>query len=115
MTPDILFVKNMVCHRCILATEDILRKLDIPFKQVIVGEIHLYEDLPADQLNVLGGSLSSIGLELIDFKARGIIEKIKKLVIARARMDGDETDQKRKLSVYLSARLHHDHPVTRAE
>lgn len=58
MTPGILFVKNMVCRRCILATEDILRKLAIPFQQIIIGEIHLSEKINQEQIDLLSDSLN---------------------------------------------------------
>ena len=45
MSTEILLVKNMVCHRCILAVEEVLKNSAIPFHQVITGEIHLQENI----------------------------------------------------------------------
>ena len=99
----------MVCHRCILAVEDILRNSDISFQQVIVGEIHLHQSLPPQQINMLGASLAKIGLELIDNRMSGLIERIKQLVIKKARNEVAEKEMKVKLSSFLSTHLHHEY------
>ena len=79
MPIDILLVKNMVCHRCILAVEDILLKSGISFQQVTAGEIHLEEKISDEKMHLLSGHLAGIGLELIDNRVSGTIEKIKQL------------------------------------
>lgn len=99
----------MVCHRCTLAVEDILRELNIPFNQVVTGEIHLSETLSESQRGLLSQRLSAVGLELIDNRASGQIEKIKQLVIKKARNEAGEHMRKLKLSAYLSQQLHHEY------
>ena len=109
MSPDILFVKNMVCRRCILAVEDVLKNSGISFEKVIIGEIHLPESLNSRQNDLLRTNLVKIGLELIDNRVSGMIEKIKNLVIKKARNEVDEKDKKIKLSSFLSKHLHHEY------
>jgi YesN/AraC family two-component response regulator len=109
MPQDSLFVKNMVCHRCILAVEGVLKNSAIPFQQVNVGEIHLKESISQSQVDLLGTELSKIGLELIDNRTSGTIEKIKQLVIRKARNEVPEKEIKMKLSAYLSHHLHHEY------
>jgi AraC family transcriptional regulator len=109
MSPDILFVKNMVCHRCILAVEDVLKNSGVLFDKVIIGEIHLPESLSSRQNDLLRTNLVKIGLELIDNRVSGMIEKIKNLVIKKARNEVDEKDKKIKLSSFLSKQLHHEY------
>ncbi|HMH21061.1 MAG TPA: AraC family transcriptional regulator [Puia sp.] len=105
--PEVLLVKNMVCRRCLLAVEDVLIKSGIPFNKVITGEIHLPGKISKGQTDVLSARLVTIGLELIDNRMSGMIEKIKQLVIKKARNEADEN--KTKLSVYLSQHLHHEY------
>jgi AraC family transcriptional regulator len=109
MPTNILLVKNMVCHRCILAVEDILRNLEIPFQKVIVGEIHLPNNLTSQQVNMLNANLAKIGLELIDNRMSGLIERIKQLVLKKARNEVAEKEMKAKLSSFLSTHLHHEY------
>src|SRR5689334_14760323 len=98
MTSSILAVKNMVCHRCVMSVEDILKRESIPFHQVLVGEIHLCDKLSDKQRQALQDKLENIGLELIDSRMGGLIEKIKQLVIKKARNEVDESEKKIKLS-----------------
>jgi AraC family transcriptional regulator len=105
----VLLVKNMVCRRCLLAVEDVLIKSAIPFNKVITGEIHLSENITQKQIDVLATSLASIGLELIDNRMSGMIEKIKQLVMKKARNEVDKKENKIKLSIYLSQNLHYEY------
>jgi AraC-like DNA-binding protein len=109
MSEKTLLIKNMVCHRCVLAVIDILRSGEIEFSQVKIGEIHLTGELPGAKKTYLKEKLAGIGFELIDNQAGGLIEKIKKLVILKARNEVDEKEARIKLSNYLSSKLHHEY------
>ncbi|MEP6949080.1 MAG: helix-turn-helix transcriptional regulator [Ginsengibacter sp.] len=109
MSSNILLVKNMVCHRCVLAVEDILRDAAIPFSKVLFGEIYLSGALAEEQKELLKEKLADIGFELIDNHMSGLIEKIKTHVIKKARNDVDEKANEMKLSNYLSDKLHHEY------
>jgi AraC family transcriptional regulator len=104
-----LLVKNMVCHRCVLAVEDILRNESIPFLKVTFGEIHLHGELSPDSKKHLINKLSVIGFELIDNHSTALIEKIKQLVIKKARNEVGEKESSMKLSHYLSGFLNHEY------
>jgi AraC family transcriptional regulator len=109
MPANTLLVKNMVCHRCVLVVEDILQNAGIPFSKVLFGEIYLNSGLPEEQKELLKEKLAAVGFELIDNHMSGLIEKIKAHVIRKARNDVDEKDNKSKLSIYLSNKLHHEY------
>ncbi|HUR09834.1 MAG TPA: AraC family transcriptional regulator [Flavitalea sp.] len=109
MSSKLFVVKNMVCHRCVLAVENILKKNDIPFDEVREGEIQLQDDITSPQLTALDTSLKSIGLELVDNRQSGLVEKIKLLVIKKARNETNEKDAKLNLSNYLSDNLHYEY------
>jgi len=109
MSPGKLLVKNMVCHRCILSVEEILHGSSISFEKVTIGEIDLAQPLSEDQMQSIKKNLARIGLELIDNKMSGLIERIKTLVIKKARQETGEKDNKLKLSNYLSNHLHHEY------
>jgi len=109
MSSVILVVKNMVCHRCTLAVEEVLRNSAIRYDQVITGEIHLPEDITSEQNDLLRKNLSKIGLELIDNRMSGMIEKIKQLVLKKARNEVNEKEMKTKLSSFLSTHLHYEY------
>lgn len=105
----ILLVKNMVCHRCILSVADILKQESIPFQQVIFGEIHLIQELFPDEKAGLEKKLKAVGFELIDNHSTALIEKIKQLIIRRARNEIDQKDHNLKLSHYISSQANHEY------
>jgi AraC-like DNA-binding protein len=109
MEPVTLLVKNMVCHRCVLAVEEILNQSAIPFSKVIIGEIQLPSGLQQEKYPLLKERLKHIGFELIDSHNGALIEKIKMLVIKKARNDVDPKDNKLKLSRFLTGKLHHEY------
>ena len=45
-----LFIKNMVCQRCVMTVESTLNKFKIPYKSVSLGEIELESKLTSDEL-----------------------------------------------------------------
>lgn len=104
-----LLIKNMVCHRCVLSIEDILQQELIPFQKVIFGEIHLNETLSLNQRERLIKRLEAVGFELIDNHSTALIEKIKQLVIKRARNEAGEMESNTKLSHYLSGSVNHEY------
>ncbi|CAN5585995.1 hypothetical protein BH11BAC1_BH11BAC1_12700 [soil metagenome] len=109
MTSPVALVKNMVCHRCVLSVENILNQVSIPFHHVLFGEIHLVNELSAEQKDLLSSKLKNVGFELIDSHMSGLIEKIKKLAIQKARNEVDKKEIKLNLSSYLSTKLHYEY------
>jgi YesN/AraC family two-component response regulator len=91
-----------------MSVEDILHKNSIPFDKVLVGEIHL-KSVNEKQRNILSEKLQAIGLELIDNRIGSLVEKIKKLVIKKARNEIESKEKKVKLSNYLSSHLNHEY------
>ncbi len=109
MSTTTLPIKNMICHRCIMVVENILKKENINYQVVLIGEIHLAETITAEQKIRLKQQLEEVGFELIDTHLTGQIEKIKKYIIKRARNEAEPNDQRKNLSVYLSEHLHHEY------
>ncbi len=108
-TPShLLLVKNMVCTRCVMTVEEILKNTSISYQKVIFGEIHLDEPLLGDKRHALQESLMRVGFELIDNHTGSLIEKVKKYVILKARNEAGQENQL-KLSVYLSAKLNYEY------
>lgn len=99
----------MVCNRCIMSVESILNDLELPFQKVALGEIHLNRDLTATEKDLLAEKLKDKGFEIIDNHLTGVIEKVKQLVIKKARNEISNDDKKLKLSNYLSSKLNYEY------
>ncbi len=105
----ILYVKNMVCNRCVLYVERILKECAVAYSQVNVGEIHLSNELEEGKKRALEKHLQEIGLELIDKRLNQLIEKTKKLILDLARNEVAAEEKKQKISYYLTEKLHLDY------
>ena len=97
-----LLIKNMVCHRCVLSIESILNELNIPFTEVSIGEVQLEKALSVQQNRLFVQKLHSVGFELIDNHQTAFIEKIKQLIVQKARNEVDSKERKWKLSKYIT-------------
>ncbi len=69
----------MVCPRCVMAVEQTLTKLNIPFSEVNLGEV-IVETEQIDY-TLLDKELKSIGFELINDDRKITLEQIKTLII----------------------------------
>ena len=103
-----LYIKNMVCPRCIKAVEQIFRGIGANAAYVKLGEVILHEDLPPEQLKELRSQLEQLGFELLDDQYQQLIDQIKSIVIDRIHYQGND---KFNFSVILADALHRDYSV----
>lgn len=102
-----LYIKNMVCPRCIMAVRTILVDAGLTPTAVDLGEAEIVEELTAQQLAALSEALAQMGFELLDDPRSRLVEQLRVGVIEWVRMEGTRP----KLSDYLSARLHKDYSL----
>jgi AraC-like DNA-binding protein len=102
-----LMIKNMVCPRCILAVETVLRDHGISFSIVQLGEVELSGDLSPDNRQRLAQSLARLGFELLDDQRRQQIERIKTLIIQK--VQGGDVEEHFSLSRYLGEHIFRDY------
>jgi AraC-like DNA-binding protein len=76
-----LYIKNMVCPRCIMAVKDILDKLNIEYIDVRLGEAIISQPKSSIDIQTLKNELEAIGFELIQDQQVQYVEKIKSLII----------------------------------
>lgn len=102
-----LFIKNMVCNRCIMVVHSEMEKLDLDVKSIKLGEVILDKELSNEEKNTLEKNLTQLGFELIDDRKSRIIEQIKNIIIDQ--VHHRENEMKNNLSDVLSNKLHHDY------
>lgn len=88
MTQEI-YIRNMVCPRCIKVVKDILNTLSIEYEDVILGHATLKSELTSQKLDCLRESLEQEGFELLDDAQSSQVENIRLALIEWARMDGE--------------------------
>ncbi|NGF56097.1 helix-turn-helix transcriptional regulator [Parapedobacter sp. SGR-10] len=103
-----LFIKNMVCNRCILVVKNELDKLGLGVKNITLGEVTLEEEPIPEEKKRFEEALIPLGFELIDDKKSRIIEKIKNVIIDLVHYQ-DSNEARYNLSDILSNTLQHDY------
>ena len=71
----------MVSQRCKMVVKEELKKLNLHFVVVDLGEVDIMETIDAEQREQLKTGLKESGLELMDDKRAVMIEKIKNVII----------------------------------
>ena len=102
-----LFIKNMVCQRCVVTVESTFNKLKIPFKQVSLGEVELEFKLTLDELKKIEKDLKEAGFEVIDTRVHKVIEDIKQAVMEYLNLGMD--NENLKLSSFITKRIPYDY------
>ncbi|MGN6395841.1 MAG: helix-turn-helix domain-containing protein [Mucilaginibacter sp.] len=103
-----LYIKNMVCPRCVKAVEQIFNDIGIKPIYVRLGEVLTQDPLPAQQVESLKSRLKQLGFELLDDSLKQQIDKIKSIIIQHIHYTEDE---KFVFSEVLADELHKDYSV----
>ncbi|MFP3833718.1 helix-turn-helix domain-containing protein [Chryseobacterium sp. SIMBA_028] len=102
-----IFIKNMVCSRCIAAVETIFNNANIKTSSIILGEVETEAEVPVNIMKSIEEKLLETGFERIMDSTHQLVEKIKNLIIVKVReLDIDEDFL---LSEFLSSKLHKDY------
>lgn len=102
-----LYIRNMVCDRCLMAVRQVLNDEGIEYRHLQLGEVELSAKISVEQLEKLAVRLKSIGFELLDDKKSRIVEKIKSTIISIIHHSDEELNLK--LSALLTDKLGMDY------
>lgn len=98
-----LFIKNMVCNRCIMIVKQRLTALAIDYSSVELGEVKLNNPINDEQFTALKNDLHNLGFELLDDRKASLVTQIKSCIIRY--IHDDDAEMNKKLSVLLSEKL----------
>ncbi|MCH8546871.1 MAG: AraC family transcriptional regulator, partial [Cryomorphaceae bacterium] len=105
---QVIFVKNMVCQRCVLAVENLLNKQDIAYDEVDLGAIYLSSPISDHHHHELVNNLQALGFEEVVHADKRLVEEIKRLVIHIIRHE-DLSEWPYKWSTFLSEHLNREY------
>lgn len=97
-----IHIKNMVCPRCVMAVEQILNRLDVPFDDVNIGSINLSRALTEAESIQFDQELKMIGFEVLKDRKEVLVEEMK---IALSEMLNAGESMLVKTSSFLSERF----------
>lgn len=95
-----LYIKNMVCNRCISVVAQELSDLGIGYTSVRLGEVEVPEKLSDRQHSQLKERLTAHGFQLLDDKKSVLISQVKTAVINYI-----HHDESKNVKVNLSAHI----------
>lgn len=104
---SVLYIKNMVCDRCIMAVRQLLQRQGVAPQSVELGVVTLAEELSKEQLETLEKGLRQLGFELLDDKRQQTIDRIKTLIVDLVHYH--ENRSQLNLSDYLAQQLHSEY------
>lgn len=102
-----LFIKNMVCRRCILSVTQVLGKNNLQPNHIELGEVSLATEPDPETLQNLRRDLEALGFELLDDQRSQLIEKVKTLLLEKVQT-GDLPDNL-SLVKFVGTALHRDY------
>lgn len=99
-----LFIKNMVCNRCVMVVRNELENMGLKPVHVTLGEAEIKNDLKPDQKETLRHNLAALGFELLDDKNAKLVEKIKNAIIEIIHY-GEDLDNRIKFSKQIEQKV----------
>ena len=103
-----LYIKNMVCDRCITAVQASLLEVGIQAEVLRLGEVQLAQKPSSEKLDQFKQSLESKGFELISDHRSQLIEKVKSLVVEQVHHKGLQNLQQ-SWSEFITSQLPHEY------
>lgn len=108
MTKTTLFIKNMVCPRCIKTVEEELGRMGLKVNKIELGKVEIEGNIEKQTLINIENILNQNGFKLIDDKRLRTIEKIKTLIIEIIH-HGKEVPLEQKISDFIASELVYDY------
>nr|WP_315145840.1 AraC family transcriptional regulator [uncultured Flavobacterium sp.] len=102
-----IYIKNMVCQRCIMVVQSELEKKGFVPLDVSLGEVVFEKELSASDQEIIAKTLQNVGFEIIEDQKKQGVEKVKNLIIDL--VQNQNSALKNTLSDYLSTQLDCDY------
>lgn len=103
-----VYIKNMVCGRCIKAVTTIFEQAGISPVSVELGVVKLNTELNAEQEKKIKALLEAEGFALLDDQKAKLVDDIKRIIIELVHY-GNLDEMNRNLSDHLSNKLHKEY------
>ncbi len=106
--PSNIFIKNMVCNRCILVVGQIFKSAGIEDVNVQLGKVEVGHDIPNNVFQQIEANLNEVGFETMSSQAMQLVEQIKNLTVNF--VYSNQTDERKvNFSTFLSSKMNKDY------
>lgn len=103
----VLYIKNMVCPRCVTVVRETLKDAGFTVHEVELGKA-VVGDSPETSMATVNEKLQEHGFELIQEKDQQLVEQIKALLIQYVQMI-EESEEAPKVSDYLAKQMYQNY------
>ena len=104
-----LYVKNMVCDRCVRIVREELERISLDVRSVKLGEA-VVASSPEPDMDAVRNTLRANGFELIDDRKAKIIERVKTSIINLIHHSDPEKSRRMKTSELIAKEVGYDYP-----
>jgi len=108
MENTVLYIKNMVCPRCVKTVEEELKKTGATVEYIELGKVELKGQIGVEAIKEIDKVLAENGFELIYDKKSQIIEKLKITIIEIIHHD-KEVSNNVNISEFIAEALGYDY------
>jgi AraC family transcriptional regulator len=102
-----IFIKNMVCSRCVLVVNQIFASEGLEPSHIEIGRVTLDKEASPEKMDRIEKKLNEVGFEILTNQKRQIVEKIKTTIINNLQDNGASGENK--LSRIISSALNKDY------
>lgn len=106
---NILYIKNMVCPRCIKVVKEELQNIGLTVNEISLGEVNINENVESIDLKKVKDVLEKEGFELIEDSKGKLVDAIKTEIISVIQKYKNEDLENLLFSKYLSKTLDKDY------
>lgn len=110
MDSTTVYIKNMVCPRCIMAVSNMLSESGYHLQDIVLGKIVVKEKLSQPQINDLDKKLRLLGFEILKSRESQVTELVKTFLIDHLQ-NLESIDKNYKLSILLGNHLQMDYSL----
>jgi AraC family transcriptional regulator len=104
----VIFVKNMVCDRCITSVKQQLLSLNFDVRKIVLGSVDISPEPTINQLQDIASALQILGFELLDKQKDQLIDQIKTQIIELVHYS-DLSSLNETMLVTIADKLHRDY------
>ena len=104
-----LYIKNMVCDRCIKVVREEFGKINVGLKHIELGEVDTESELNEAKISEVKQMLQTNGFELLDDKKATLVENIRTLIIEEVQYLKGHKPASLNFSDYLSQKTGYEY------
>ncbi|MGA9211395.1 helix-turn-helix domain-containing protein [Kaistella sp.] len=102
-----IFIKNMVCNRCITAVEKVFNDLKMEISHIELGEVETKNNFDEKEILKLDNRLQETGFQILEDSSKKQIEIIKKYIILK--INDLDVSEDFVLSKFLSEKMNKEY------